>query len=301
MGRSQKFKKLRKIEKIEKEKKNKENQKLFFTSIISVLVIVIGGFWLNNWYQKRMDKMDDNKQYEAVMHTSMGDIRLGLDKKSAPKTVENFVGLAKKGYYDGTLFHRVIADFMIQGGDPNSKDDDPTNDGMGGESFWGGKFDDEINPISLGLSQDEISALESEGYVYNYDLQSKPVTKGVIAMANSGPNSNGSQFFIVTESDQVHLNGRHTVFGEVIGGMEVVSLIANAETGDNDRPIESVIINSIDILETEATESLEEDMTKVGEQDMSIVVEGENNVPFKIEDLQVDTGAGNNVNVEMMP
>ncbi len=158
----------------------------------------------------------------AVIKTEKGDIELALYPKVAPKTVDNFVKLAKDGFYNGIKFHRVIPSFMIQGGDPLSRTDSPAV-GTGGPGYT---FEDEINPTSLGLSVEEISQLETQGYNYNYDLESLPVGAGTIAMANSGPATNGSQFFIVTYSPQPHLNGKHTVFGEVTEGMTVVRSIA---------------------------------------------------------------------------
>jgi len=161
----------------------------------------------------------------AILKTAKGDIELELYPEIAPKTVENFVKLSKNNFYNGIKFHRVIAGFVIQGGDPLSKTDDPMV-GTGGPGYV---FEDEINPRSLGLSDLEISNLESEGYEYNYDLESLPIKVGALAMANSGPNTNGSQFFLVTEKDQPHLNGKHTVFGRVVTGMDVVLKI---EQGD---------------------------------------------------------------------
>ncbi|PJE51199.1 MAG: peptidylprolyl isomerase [Candidatus Yanofskybacteria bacterium CG10_big_fil_rev_8_21_14_0_10_36_16] len=164
----------------------------------------------------------------VVLNTTKGDIELELYPTIAPKTVGNFMLLAGQGFYDGTKFHRVISDFMIQGGDPLSKDTDPSNDGTGGPGY---AFEDEINPKSpgFGLSDSQISQLEAKGYEYDYDLESLPVTVGSIAMANAGPNTNGSQFFIVTIKDQPHLNGLHTVFGKVTNGMDLVRSI---EKGD---------------------------------------------------------------------
>lgn len=182
----------------------------------------------------------------VVLATNLGEITLDLYPNVAPKTVENFLTLANDGFYEGVTFHRVIQDFMIQGGDPNSKDDDPTNDGQGGPGY---AFEDEINPHTLGLTPDQIAALERSGYEYTLELPSLPVEQGVIAMANSGPNTNGSQFFIVTESAQTHLNGRHTVFGEVVDGMETVQTIAAVETGPNDRPVEPVVIESVTVVD----------------------------------------------------
>lgn len=139
----------------------------------------------------------------ATISTTLGDIKVELFDKEAPKTVENFTKLAEKGYYNNVIFHRVIKNFMIQGGDP-------TGTGQGGESIFGEKFEDEIN-------QHKIVA-------------------GTLAMANAGPNTNGSQFFIVTESPQPHLDGKHTVFGQVVEGMGVVKKIAAVAVDANDKP-----------------------------------------------------------------
>ncbi|MFY9493066.1 MAG: peptidylprolyl isomerase [Minisyncoccia bacterium] len=147
----------------------------------------------------------------VTISTEKGDIDLELYPSAAPKTVANFVKLAQDGFYNGTKFHRVIGDFMIQGGDPLSKSDDPRV-GSGGPGY---RFEDEINPKSIGVDDAVIAQLESAGYKYNYGLKSLPVDVGALAMANSGPNTNGSQFFIVTFSPQPHLNGKHTVFGKV--------------------------------------------------------------------------------------
>ncbi len=141
-----------------------------------------------------------------ALKTNQGTIKIKLYPDIAPKTCENFIGLVKKGYYDGLIFHRVIPGFMIQGGDP-------TGTGMGGESVWGGKFEDEFS-----------SKVE-----FN-----KP---GILAMANSGPGTNGSQFFI-TVAETPWLNGHHTIFGEVIEGMDIVEKIVNTSRGANDRPNE---------------------------------------------------------------
>jgi cyclophilin family peptidyl-prolyl cis-trans isomerase len=151
----------------------------------------------------------------AVVTTSKGAIELELFD-DAPKTVENFVKLARDGFYDGIVFHRVIPDFMIQGGDP-------TGTGMGGPGY---QFDDEQN--------------------------GRAVERGVIAMANSGPNTNGSQFFIVTADACPWLNGLHTVFGRVSGGMDVVDEIGNADTDGQDRPLEEIRIESVAVSNGES-------------------------------------------------
>lgn len=142
----------------------------------------------------------------VVLNTNQGDIELQLFTDIAPKTCENFLGLVEKGYYDGIIFHRVIKGFMIQGGDP-------TGTGRGGESLWGGKFEDEVT------------------------AQVQFDRKGLLAMANAGPNTNGSQFFITTVPTP-WLNMKHTIFGEVISGYDVVEKIENVPVGPGDKPNE---------------------------------------------------------------
>lgn len=166
--------------------------------------------------------MEKESSYQATMKTSMGNIVLELYGDKAPKTVENFVKLATSGFYNGTKFHRVIKDFMIQGGDPNSKLADWSTHGMGGPGY---KFEDEINDVKL--------------------------VDGVLAMANSGPNTNGSQFFIVTAPATPWLDGLHTAFGKVIGGMDVVKNIENVETDKmrGDHPVKDVVVESIEIAD----------------------------------------------------
>jgi peptidyl-prolyl cis-trans isomerase-like 1 len=156
----------------------------------------------------------------AVVETNKGTFELELYAKETPKTVENFITLSAKGYYNGLTFHRVIKDFMIQGGDP-------TGTGEGGESIYGKKFDDEI--------------VRS----FHFD------DAGVLAMANAGPNTNGSQFFI-TIAAAPWLDGRHTIFGKVIGGMNVLFDIGKLKTDRNDKPVETVTIQKI-IIEKRAS------------------------------------------------
>lgn len=178
----------------------------------------------------------------ATIKTTMGDMKIKLFPEIAPKAVENFVKLAENGYYNGIIFHRVIPDFMIQGGDP-------TGTGMGGESVWGSSFEDEFSANAFNL-------------------------KGALSMANAGPNTNGSQFFIVSASQtpanmigQLEaagypaevveaykenggtpwLDNRHTVFGHVIEGMDVVDTIQNVKRGPQDKPVNDVVIESIEL------------------------------------------------------
>jgi cyclophilin family peptidyl-prolyl cis-trans isomerase len=152
----------------------------------------------------------------AVIETNKGTIKFELLEEDAPKTTENFRLLAEKGYYDGVIFHRVIKNFMIQGGDP-------LGEGFGGESAWGGKFDDEIN---------RGSALYQGGY-----------DKGTVAMANAGPNTNGSQFFIM--HIDYHLPPSYTKFGRLTEGQEVVDSIAEVQTNQRDKPIEQVVMERV--------------------------------------------------------
>lgn len=157
----------------------------------------------------------------VTMSTARGNIELELYPQAAPKTVANFVKLAKVRFYDGTTFHRVVAGFVIQGGDPLSKTL-PAGDPKIGTGGPGYQFADEINPRSLGVPDAVIKQYEAAGYIYDYSLQSLPVDPGYLAMANAGPNTNGSQFFIVTSQPQPSLYGKHTVFGKVTKGMDVV-------------------------------------------------------------------------------
>lgn len=179
----------------------------------------------------------------ATFKTNKGDFAIKLFPKQAPKTVANFLGLVAKNYYDGIIFHRVIKDFMIQGGDP-------TGTGMGGQSLWGAPFEDEFSNELFNI-------------------------RGALSMANAGPATNGSQFFIVQNQNMPAqmeeqmvaagypkeiieayrqggtpwLDHRHTVFGQVVSGMEIVDEIANVETGIQDKPVEDVVIKTIEVSE----------------------------------------------------
>ena len=152
----------------------------------------------------------------AVLETNKGTIKFELLEDDAPKTTENFRLLAEKNYYDGVIFHRVIENFMIQGGDP-------VGEGYGGESAWGGKFNDEI---------DKSSSL----YQGVYD-------KGTVAMANSGPNTNGSQFFIM--HIDYPLPPSYTKFGRIVEGQDVIDEIATVETNAKDKPLDPVVMEKV--------------------------------------------------------
>ena len=154
----------------------------------------------------------------AVIETNKGTIRVELLEEDAPKTTENFITLAQRGYYDGIIFHRVIKGFMIQGGDP-------TGTGRGGESAWGGRFNDEINPSS---------PVYQRGY-----------KAGTMAMANAGKNTNGSQFFIMHVD--YPLPPSYTIFGRVTEGQDVVNAIATTPTGPGDKPVQDVRMEKVTI------------------------------------------------------
>jgi len=158
-------------------------------------------------------QLEEGVDYKALMKTSKGDILLDLFEEESPITVNNFIFLAKDGFFDGVIFHRVIPDFMIQGGDP-------LGNGTGGPGY---KFEDEFNET--------------------------PLVRGSFAMANAGPNTNGSQFFIVTKDATPWLDGVHTNFGVVTGGMDVIDEIENAPTGRGDKPVEDISISGIEIIE----------------------------------------------------
>lgn len=160
------------------------------------------------------------QQLFAIMKTNFGDIRLELFFKDAPAAVQSFVKLAQSGFYNSTKFHRVIKGFMIQGGDPNSKDDNWDDDGTGGP-----------------------------GYTFKDEINSHKLVQGSLAMANAGLDTNGSQFFIVTAESTPLLDGKHTVFGKVVEGIDVVFKIENVETDPSrdDHPTKDVIIESIEI------------------------------------------------------
>jgi len=173
--------------------------------ILGLGLIVTGG--LMTAHAATEDRQMAKKEIKnVVLETNQGNIELKLFPEIAPKACENFAGLAEKGYYNGLIFHRVIPDFMIQGGDP-------AGTGSGGESIWGKPFEDEFNPA----------------YVFN--------RAGILAMANAGPGTNGSQFFITTVPTP-WLNMRHTIFGEVVSGFDVVRKIEGASRNRFDKPIQ---------------------------------------------------------------
>lgn len=193
-------------------------------------------------YYPQLSKEVATNEKLVAMETNRGTIKIKLFPEIAPKAVENFLTHAENGYYEGIIFHRVIADFMIQGGDPEGV-------GYGGESIWGAPFEDEFSPNAFNM-------------------------RGALSMANAGPGTNGSQFFIVTNKNlhpqmakqmesagfpvevieaykaggTPHLDGRHTVFGQVVEGMDVVDEIQSVSVGAQDKPVHDVTIDKITIL-----------------------------------------------------
>jgi cyclophilin family peptidyl-prolyl cis-trans isomerase len=161
--------------------------------------------------------IDPDKRYTAEMETSMGTMTIALDPVVAPKTVNNFVFLAREGFYDGVVFHRVIQGFVAQGGDPEGT-------GRGGPGY---RFEDELPKAG------------------RYEV-------GSLAMANAGPNTNGSQFFIISGPSGVRLPPQYSLFGKVVKGLDVVDAIEKVDTGPGDRPKEDVVISSVTIIESDS-------------------------------------------------
>lgn len=269
--------------------KSKRWKKFFKISILVVLLMAlgVGGYYgWKKYYKKNTPPPAVNSEQEsqnnkiAVIETNKGTIKVELYPDVAPKTVDNFVKLVNEGFYNGTKFHRVIADFMIQGGDPTSRDDSQKDNWGTGDPGY--KFDDEINPWGIDVDSSAIQILQNQGYTYNKDLKSMKNLAGVIAMANSGPNTNGSQFFIITRDPQPQLDGKHTVFGKVIEGMDVVLTIAEVGVDEKNRPLEDVVINKIEI--TKAAEEIKKDEAIKIE---TIPQEGTNN-QIQVEDIQTE-------------
>jgi cyclophilin family peptidyl-prolyl cis-trans isomerase len=193
---------------------------IFWAFLIALLVLLIVVVAPNSNNTNNTNKIMTGKTATVTLETTSGNIEIALDLEKAPITVENFLKLARAGFYDKTKFHRVIKGFMIQGGDPYTKGEDTSVYGTGGPGY---QFADEKNDLEM--------------------------VRGVIAMANSGPNTNGSQFFIVTTQSAPWLVGKHTVFGKVISGMEIVDKIENVITTGSpyDRPVTPVVVEKVTV------------------------------------------------------
>jgi cyclophilin family peptidyl-prolyl cis-trans isomerase len=196
------------------------------TTIIILAMIAIGALWVISRNSTQQDIVTlpetntETQNMKAIITTTKGVVELELFNQQAPKTVENFVKLSNEGFYNNVKFHRVIKGFMVQSGDPLSKDEDSVD--MWGTGGPGYQFEDEIHE-------------ENNNRV------------GTIAMANAGPNTNGSQFFVNTAENDF-LDAKHTVFGKVVSGMDVIAEIESVETFPNDRPVEHVEITNIEII-----------------------------------------------------
>jgi len=202
-----------------------------------LLIIFIGVLVMNCSPKEVLEKPStDKKEVVAVITTNVGDIVLEFYPKIAPKHVESFLTHVENGYYDGTIFHRVIPDFMIQGGDPNSKSTDRGMHGMGGSA---GKY--------FGIGDEN----NTESWMLPEEFNSKPHDRGILSMARSqDPNSAGSQFFICV-ADAHFLNSNYTVFGKVLKGMDVVDQIVNSPRDGKDNPHERIEMKIKNVLKTE--------------------------------------------------
>jgi cyclophilin family peptidyl-prolyl cis-trans isomerase len=202
--------------------KNIFNPSAILYTVLLVAIVLIIGFASNNNPSTKLRasqiKIMKEKTTTIVLETNLGNIEIALLADKAPQTAANFLKIANSGFYDNTKFHRVIKGFMIQGGDPYSKGEDKSVYGTGGPGY---AFDDEQNDL--------------------------PMVRGMVAMANSGPNTNGSQFFIVTAASTPWLVGKHTIFGQVIVGMDVVDKIENLKVDGRDLPLTPAIVQKVTV------------------------------------------------------
>ncbi len=256
--------KRREVKAAQKKKEKREKILVAFTSFIALVLIISGIVWFNN-RQTEIAQRDEgfppqvpyptNAEKEAMrnelilLETTAGDIYLELDAVAAPRTSRNLRELVLNGFYDGVIFHRVIDDFMVQtGGFTTEGPKDP-----------GYAFRDEINPLALDLPDQVIDEGIQNGYNYDMSLPySIPLDYGILAMANAGANTNGSQFFIITKPDGTDwLEGKHTGFGSVAKGMEVVERIQKVATDDLDKPLEDIVITRASVVPRTAIEDPE--------------------------------------------
>ena len=208
-----------------KRKRDKINWAIFLVvAVVGTVYLVnfanVVAGTLTNISETKDDYITTDNLYnmkKLILETSLGDIEMELYPDEAPNTVKNFVKLAEEEFYNGTRFHRVIKDFMVQGGDPLSKD-------VAMKDRWG---------------------TGGPGYAFADEFNEHKVVRGALAMANSGPGTNGSQFFIVTAGETPWLDGKHTVFGMVVSGMNVVDAIEDSITDERDRPVKDVVIEKV--------------------------------------------------------
>ena len=243
---------------------------LFVVTMVLYQYIALGKYDEGNcgfmgvacWFEREEETMsfesppdmfiDETVDYQAEVQTNYGDFTLDLFEKSAPKTVNNFIFLAKEGFYNNVKVHRIEKGVLIQTGDRNTLDSNKENDGAGGPGYT---FEDEINWDSLGLSRAKENQLRNLGYNNDKDVSSRHLKQRSVAMANKGPDTNGSQFFVVTAlNDGVEikrLEGRHTVFAKVVSGWDVIKKIEVVEvdspSSSSPRPLEEIVIERVDI------------------------------------------------------
>ena len=255
MGKNSKIRKDRKLEEqrvqmLEWRKKQFEKWAPYtrliwiWIAIISTALITILSVHLTVGYSRnkvisgpwgKITKEELKQNRFATIETNYGTFKIELYYKNAPKTVANFILLVQKGFYNKLSFHRIIENFMIQGGDPKG-------DGTGGPGY---SFEDEINPKIAGVKDEDIKQNEAQGYKYDYNLTTIKLEQGVVAMANTGANTNGSQFFIIVAKSTPWLDGKHTPFGKIIQGYDIVEKISKVKTDKQGKSVKKVIIKSI--------------------------------------------------------
>lgn len=246
--------------------KQDKNTSLYLVGIIIMfgILIVVSGQFITPLFQKNKPVnialnlakpsliIDTNKNYTAKLATNLGEIDILLCAKCAPNNVNNFVYLSQKDYYKGTKFHRVVKDLLFQGGDRNTIGTDVTSYGKGKTTYL---IEDEVNWDALSLSQEKRDYLASNGYKSAPNLPSKPIAKYVLVMANDGPNTNSSQFFIVTadntDSRLNDFNGIFTVIGEVVSGFDTINKINSVTVTNADSyiPSSDITIEKVEIIQ----------------------------------------------------
>lgn len=226
---------------------------LLLTSTNQILAPIFNRGSVSNtlYYIKAPEQIiNENKTYKVKFNTSEGSFEAELCSKCAPKNVNNFVYLSKNKYFDQTKFSRIVKDFLIQAGDPQSKSTGKNVWGTGKTTYF---IEDEVNWNSLNISESSKESLRKEGYKSNDNLQSISLKKYALAMANDGPNTNSSQFFIIvannSDSRLFDLNGKYTVIGEIKTGIDAVNKINDSQTSKEQVPDQIITINSTEVTE----------------------------------------------------